>query len=306
LRKELYGYIAVIAAAALWGIGGPAAKFLFNQAVSPFLLVKIRLTLAWLLMMAGVLVYDRRLLYLPRGEIVYFACLGIGGMAMIQFTYLYTISLTNVATAVFLQYLSPVFMAAYAFIWEKARFGWRGGGAVALAMLGGLLIMLSGGGGAVSGLGIASGLVSALVMAFNTIYGRRAVREYHPVTAVTYAFGFGALLWWVITPYGWEPGTITAEHWWMFLYIAVFSTVLPFLLYFVGMRFLQPTYVGVTACLEPVVAASVAYVALGETMGWLQMAGGLLVVIAVVLLQTGTGDDAAAVNETERGSGERV
>jgi drug/metabolite transporter (DMT)-like permease len=86
----------------------------------------------------------------------------------------------------------------------------------------------------------------------------------------------------------------------------VFSTVLPFLLYFVGMRFLQPTYVGVTACLEPVVAASVAYVALGETMGWLQMAGGLLVVIAVVLLQTGTGDDAAAVNETERGSGERV
>jgi len=290
----MYGYLAVIAAATLWGIGGSVAKFMFNQAVSPFLLVKIRLTLSWFILAAGLFVFNRRLLYIPRREIVYFAVLGMAGMAMVQTTYLVTVSLTNVATAVFLEYLSPVMMALYAIFWEKTSLGWQGAAAVALATIGGLFIMLNAGGpSGLSTLGLASGLLSAVVMAFNTIYGRRAVRQYHPVTVVTYSFGFGALLWWTITPYLWEPGTITTAHWWMFLYFAVFSTVLPFLLYFIGVRFLPPTNVGVTACLEPVLAALVAYLALGETMGWLQMLGGLLVVVAVILLQAGPGETAA-------------
>lgn len=134
-------------------------------------------------------------------------------------------------------------------------------------------------------LGVISGLLAAFFMAFNSIHSRRAVRQFHPVTAIMYFFGFAALFWWVVTPYTWEPGTITTSHWLMFLYIALFSTIVPFCLYFVGIRFLSPTSVGVTACLEPVIAAFVAYAALGETMGFLQMLGGLLVVVAVVLIQ---------------------
>lgn len=291
----MYGYLAVIAAATLWGIGGSVAKFMFNQAVSPFLLVKIRLTLSWFILAAGLFIFNRRLLYIPKREIPYFAILGMAGMAMVQTTYLLTVSLTNVATAVFLEYLAPIFMALYAVLWEKTALGWHGTTAVALATVGGLFIMLNAGGtSGLSALGLASGLLSAVVMAFNTIYGRRAVRQYHPVTVVTYSFGFGAILWWLITPYLWEPGTITPAHWLMFLYFVVFSTVLPFLLFFVGVRFLPPTNVGVTACLEPVVAAVVAYLALGETMGWLQILGGLLVVAAVILLQAGPSVPAAA------------
>lgn len=185
-----------------------------------------------------------------------------------------------------MQYLAPVLMALHAVLWEKARLGWQGTLAVALATLGGLFIMLNAGG--VSGLnvmGVVSGLLAAFFMAFNSIHSRRAVREYHPVTAIMYFFGFAALFWWVVTPYAWEPGTITGKHWLMFLYIAVFSTVVPFCLYFVGIRFLSPTSVGVTACLEPVIAAFVAYAALGEVLGALQMLGGLLVVAAVILIQ---------------------
>lgn len=286
MRKEMYGYLAVIAAACMWGIGGSAAKALFNQNITPFLLVKIRLTLSFIVMLIGLLCYDRRLLVIPRREIAYFALLGTGGMALLQFFYFYTISLTNVATAVFLQYLAPVFMAVYAVVFEKERLGVRRGVAVILATVGGLLIMLNTGGGvSISALGLMSGLSAAVAMAFNTIYGRRAVRKYHPLTAVTYSFGFAGVFWWLVSPEAWGPGTINAENWWLFLYIAVFSTVIPFLLYFFGIRFLSPTNVGITACLEPVIAAAVAYFALDEVMGWLQMLGGLLVVLAVIVLQ---------------------
>jgi len=84
----------------------------------------------------------------------------------------------------------------------------------------------------------------------------------------------------------WEPGSITVEHWYMFWYVAVFSTVLPFLLYFTGMRFLPPTSVGIIACLEPAIAAAVAYGALGDKMGLLQIVGGSFVLAAVLLIQT--------------------
>jgi len=286
VRKEIYGYVAVISASSMWGIGGAVAKTLFNQDVSPFLLVKIRLLLSFVLLVGGLLVYNRRLLYIPRHEIFYFAKMGIIGMAMLQFFYFLTISLTNVATAVFLQYLAPVLIAIYAVLWEKMILSWQQKFAVVVATLGGLLIMISAGG--TQGLtiaGVVSGLAAASASAFNTIYTRRAVQEYHPVTVVTYSCGFGALFWWIAMPLTGELGTIVPGQWLMLLYVVIFSTIIPFLLFYFSLRYLPATNASVTSSLEPVVAAVTAYLALGEKMGWLQIAGGALVLVAVMMLQ---------------------
>jgi len=286
VSKEIYGYLAVIAAASMWGIGGAVAKSLFNQDVSPFLLVKIRLLLSFVILVVGLWIYNPRLLYIPRHEISYFAKMGVFGMAMLQFFYYLTISLTNVATAVFLQYLSPVLIAMYTVIWEKVKLSWQQKIAVIVATVGGLFIMLDAGG--IQGLtiwGLASGLAAAVAAAFNTIYISRAVREYHPITAVTYSCGFGALFWWLVLPYTGDVGAIVSEQLLMFLYVVVFSTIIPFLLFFWGLRYLSATNVSITSSLEPVIAAVTAYLALGETMGSLQMIGGLLVLAAVFMLQ---------------------
>ena len=285
MSKEIYGYLSVIGAASLWGIGGAVAKFLFNQDVSPFVLVKIRLLLSFILLVMGLWIYNPRLLYIPRQEIPYFVRLGVFGMAMLQFFYYLTISLTNVATAVFLQYLSPVLIAMYTVIWEKIKLSWQQKAAVFAAAVGGLLIMLDAGG--IQGLtawGLASGLAAAVAAAFNTIYIRRAVRDYHPITAVTYSCGFGALFCWLVMPYAGEFNVIMGQPL-MLLYVVVFSTIIPFMLYFWGLRYLSATNVSVTSSLEPVIAALTAYLALGETMGVLQMIGGLLVLVAVCMLQ---------------------
>jgi len=284
--KEIYGYTAVITAASMWGIGGAVAKSLFNQDISPFLLVKIRLLLSFIILVVGLWIYNPRLLYIPRHEILYFVKLGVLGMAMVQFFYYLTISLTNVATAVFLQYLSPVIISMYTVIWEKIKLNWQQKVAVIVATVGGLLIMLEAGG--IQGLtilGFASGLASAVAMAFNTIYIRRAVREYHPITVVTYSCGFGALFWWLTIPGTGGIGIIVPQQLLMFLYVVVFSTIIPFLLYFWGLRYLSATNVSVTSSLEPVIASLTAYLVLGETMGILQMIGGLLVLAAVFMLQ---------------------
>lgn len=300
MSKEIYGYSAVILAASMWGIGGAVAKTLFNQDISPFLLVKIRLLLSFVLLVVGLRIYNPRLLYIPRREIFYFAKMGIIGMAMLQFFYFLTISLTNVATAVFLQYLSPVLIAMYTVIWEKTILSWQQKLGVLIATIGGLLIMLSAGGA--QGLtiaGIVSGLTAASAAAFNTIYTRKAVQEYHPITVVTYSCGFGALFWWIAMPSIEKISGIMPAQWLMLLYVVIFSTILPFLLFYFGLRHLSATNVSVTSSLEPVIAAVTAYLVLGEKMGWLQMLGGLLVCMAVILLQYHTASQEEGASTVE-------
>jgi drug/metabolite transporter (DMT)-like permease len=285
------GYGAVVLAAMLWAIGGTASKSLFNQDISPFFLVKMRLLLSFLILALAIFLYDKRLLFISRQDIFYFAALGTFGMAFCQVSYLCAIMLTSVATGIFLQYLSPIFIASYETVWEKTPLGLTRGAAVLFSALGGLLIMIgSGDSGNINILGLGVGLLSAVAFSINTVYGRRAVRKYNPVTGITYSFGFGALSCWLFLPDIMLFSEITAGIWGMIFYIAVFSTVAPFLLYFVGVRFLAPTNASTTACLEPVIAAVAAYLALGETMSTIQILGGAFVIAAVLLLQKDAGD----------------
>jgi len=66
---------------------------------------------------------------------------------------------------------------------------------------------------------------------------------------------------------------------------AVFGTLIPFGLYLYGINLIRSTRASITATLEPITAALVSYLFLGETLEKLQMAGGLFVIGAVILLQ---------------------
>lgn len=65
-KQNLKGFIFVITAAAMWGVSGTAAKFMFNNNVSPFDLVQLRLAFSFLILFAYLLAADRKSLYVPR------------------------------------------------------------------------------------------------------------------------------------------------------------------------------------------------------------------------------------------------
>ena len=69
-------------------------------------------------------------------------------------------------------------------------------------------------------------------------------------------------------------------------WIIVFGTFLPFILMIGALHHLSATRVTVTAMVEPVVGALVAFAWLGESLGAGQIAGGLLVLAGVALAQT--------------------
>ena len=289
------GYLYVILGAVLWGISGTVGKFLFEKGVTAFQLVQVRVTLASLLLCLW-FCFRPSLARIRPGDIFYFVILGTVGMAMVQFTYFFAISKIQVAVAILLQYLAPVLITLYLVIFDHEKLSLLVAVAIASALAGCYLMA-----GAynfnflhLNQVGLISGVCSALSFAFYSLYGERGMRLYNPWTVLGYALFFAALFW-NLAHFLWRPAPAplaalmhpySPVEWVGIAYITVLGTLVPFGLYFEGVSLIRSSRASVTATLEPITGGIAAYLFLGEALQPLQVLGGLLVIAAVVILQT--------------------
>jgi len=282
------GYLCVALAAVMWASSGTAGKALFNSGVTPFQLVQLRVTVSTVLLAIVFGIRFRPLFRIRPRDLWYFFLLGGVLMALVQFTYFFTISKIQVAAAIFIQYLAPVMVAFFSIcFWKEC---------LTLTKLAALILSLGGCYLVVGGysfhllkmnqVGILSGLASALCFAAYTLVGERGMHRYSPWTVLFYAFLFATLTWHILySPFQYLRADFTAVQWGWIVYVSIVGTVLPFGLFFVGVNYIRSTRASITATLEPISAGLFAYVFLGESLQPLQIAGGAMVVTAIVMLQ---------------------
>jgi drug/metabolite transporter (DMT)-like permease len=287
VKKEFKGALLVAIAAFFWGIAATAAKFILNENVNPFRLVNMRLNLAFIYLFLIFLIFDRQKLKITKQDAKYLAILGIVGIVGVQSTYYFTVATLNVGMAIFLQYLAPAMIVLYSVVFLKERLSSTILIALGISLLGSVFIIFGRETGATSTLnilGFITGLVSAFFLSFYTIYGKTCTGRVNAWTVLLYAVGFGALTYWFVSP-PWELWYgITLKEFGYASYLAVFATIIPFGLYFNGLRFLTPSSGSIIAMLEPVIATISAYLLLNERMTLVQLFGGLLITAAVILL----------------------
>ncbi|MDR5683472.1 MAG: DMT family transporter [Armatimonadota bacterium] len=159
-------------------------------------------------------------------------------------------------------------------------------GAVALAVTGSYLLVVGPVGLVATPAGIAWGLASAALFATYTLLARRRVARADQWGTLVLALLSGAVVWSLgVPPHTAWLQPYTPSQWLLFAHLAVLATVLPFELFLYGLRFVSPSRAGLTATLEPVVAAFVAYAVLEEWLNVRQVAGGVLIVLAVAWTQ---------------------
>ncbi len=285
VTNNLTGYLFTIGAASLWGFGGCVAKFAFNSAIDPLLFVKIRLAMSFILLFAYLSIFNKKHIFIAKTDILYFSILGIFGMATMQLFYLFAIKYTNVSTAVFLQYTSPILMALYLYFFESAPISVSKMLAIALSLIGGSCFVISMAETSLNFQGLFYGIFAALGMAFISVYGRKSLKSYSPLTLILYSTGFAAIFINIVTPMNLAIFSLPTSTWLILLYFSIFSTLIPYFLYFKGVSIISPTNAGITACLEPFIASIVAFFWLREGLSILQIVGGILIVSGVVILQ---------------------
>lgn len=280
-------YLALLLAAFMWGSLGVLAKLLFRAEVSTLGLVTARQTFGALLV--GLWLAWRapgELRVAPR-HLLSLVPLGAVGMGVMNLFYFQALALTNVATAFLLQYLSPFLVLAGSALVLKERIAPRTYGALVLCVTGLYLVATNADPRAlvVNWPGISAGLASCALFAFFTVLAKRMLALYPPATVLLYVFGFAAAACWVALPpwqlfgLGWDVWT-----WAGIGFLVVVATVVPFALYFWGMRQLEATRAVLTLSVEAVFAAGMAWLLIGEALAPWQLVGGALVMSAVVWL----------------------
>jgi drug/metabolite transporter (DMT)-like permease len=286
--SHLKGYLLAAAAAVLWGFSGVVTKYLLKRQMRPDELLVFRTLLAAAILMVWLGLKSPQLLKVRRADLLSLILLGVVGLALNQGFYYLSLTMVSVGCSLLLQYLAPVHLMIYGVLSKTERVT-GGKMAAAFTAICGCALMLLGQEGGIARIppaGVMCAIGAGLCFAFYSAYGKQVLKSYDPRTMITYACLTSAVVWLTIRP-PWKIdwAGIDFSMWVFFIYLAGVATILPLALYSASLRHLEASRSSLTSMLEPVIAASVAWLWLGERMQPMQIAGGAAVVGGVLLLQ---------------------
>lgn len=289
--KRYAGTIAISLAALLWGVAATVAKTFFNHSYAPLILVQMRVTLSFAVLFLFFLSTNRSLLRFRLKDIPHFLVVGILGVAGSNYFYYAAIKETNVSTAILVQYTAPVMVMLYTVLFQKERLTMFRVLALVLAV-GGIFLAIGAYDTSVlqgTSHGVMLALLAAVSFSIFTISGKSLTVKYSIWTGLIYLLGAATLFWsFINTPMDIVRAGYTAEDWKVFGTIAVISILLPYSLYYYGLKHIAPSKAIIVSTLEPVVAIVSEWLFLNGHMGPLQIAGALAVILSIILLQRDT------------------
>ncbi|MDQ3646858.1 MAG: EamA family transporter [Actinomycetota bacterium] len=287
-----WGISAIALAAALWAVAAAIASRLFDRGIDPFELAEARSFIAF----AGLCLLPaaRRPAQRPSPGI---RILWLGlSIALVNTTYYVAIDRLPVAVALVFQYTAPAGVVAWTVLVQHKKVG----APVVAALLGAIagVVLVSQLAVAeiaeVDLLGVAAALGSAVFFAAYTLLSESVARSYGPVGGLARGFGVAAIAWAAFqAARGWPAELFDPSNLGLVLYVGVGGTLAPFLLYVWGVQRVRSARGSIAATLEPVVGGAVGWVWLGQHLTAMQLAGGALVVGAVLSLQRASGSSGA-------------
>ena len=190
---------------------------------------------------------------------------------------------TSVASSTTIVCTEVVWVCLGFCLFLKGKVSWKALVAIAVTLLGSVLIAWADSGSGAHLKGDILALIAAIAVAVYTLIGR-VVREKLSTTAYTYLVYTACAAVLVITcvsqrqslfAYGFSAPIVG-------LLLAVFSTILGHSIFSWCLKYFSPAFVSASKLCEPVVAAVIAGFLFGEVPGFLQIAGGVLILGGVL------------------------
>ncbi|GAA0880976.1 EamA family transporter [Algoriphagus jejuensis] len=233
-------------------------------------------------------------------DVIQLLLFAVLGMVSVQFTYFYSISLSNAATATVLQYIGPMFVVAFYAIKNRRWPIVSEYASLFLAMIGIFLLVTHGSFDqlAISEAALLWGILSALSLAFYTIQPVGLLRRFSPATVTGWGMLIGGL---AFIPFS-EPwkfqGSWDFEAFAAFGYIIMFGSVLSFYFFSKSLTRIEASTASLLCSVEPLAAAGVAVVWLGVYFGPMDWLGTVFILVTIILLTLGTKEKKATAQSS--------
>jgi drug/metabolite transporter (DMT)-like permease len=280
------GTLLCLGSGAAFGAMAVFGKLAYDDGATVGTLLAIRFALAAALFWA--LVLATRDTAAPAGrDVALGLALGACGYASQAGCYFAALERIDASLLSLLLYTFPAIVAAAAVALGRERIDRRRVAALGLASGGLVLVVAGAGAGALDPVGAALGLGAAVVYSTYILVGDGLVARVRPhllsalvCTGAAVSLTAGAAVLGDL-----RPGALTVAGWGWLACLAVVSTVGSISLFFAGLRRVGPTTASILATVEPLVTVLLAVLVLGEALGAVQLAGGALVLTAVLVLQ---------------------
>jgi drug/metabolite transporter (DMT)-like permease len=294
------GYAMVATAATLFAVNGVVSKVIEASGFSSQRLTEVRSTGA-LLGLALIVALTRPDAIRTTGrELVLLVALGVGGLALVQWSYFFAIHRIAIGEALLVQFVAPLLVALWARFVYREHVRRRIWAALGLSLSGLVLIVRIWHGSKLDGPGLAASALACVSYAFYVLVAERGVARRDAISLSAWGFLFAALFWAAAQPWWTFPGSylrgdtsllgrfesLDVPIWLLVAWMVVLGTIVPFVLVVGALRHITATRVGIVAMLEPVVAILVAWIWLGESLDPVQLIGSTLTLTGIVLAQT--------------------
>jgi drug/metabolite transporter (DMT)-like permease len=264
------------------------ARFLLDDHMPAARLAELRSVGTFVVIITVVALVSPRRLRVQKADVGRLALFGIVGLAGVQALYFAAIARLDIGVALTIQYLGPLLLL----VWLKLvhRRALPGGlwSAAGLSVLGCFLVVGAYSPAGLSGIGILAAFGTTVTFAIYLFASERLGHRYEPATTLVWGFGVSSAFWLVTQPlwsFPWQildsPRNIAFAA-----YVVIGGTLLPFGCMIAATRHISAPRAGVVATLEPVLGALLAWPIHDQRLAPAQILGGLLVVGAVVWVQS--------------------
>ncbi|RPF53350.1 DMT family transporter [Aquisalibacillus elongatus] len=284
--NQTIAYSMVVLGAAFWGLTGLFVQNLYAYDFSPLQVVALRLTVSSVVLLILLGTMARSYLKIRLKDLPYFIGLGVFSISLFNWFYFQVMDLASLAVAVVFVYTSPVFAAIIAKIFFNESLTKAKIIAIALTVIGSAFAIefIPLGEFSLTGQTIIFGLLAGFFCSTYSLLGKNVSRWYHPFTITFYAMLSGSVFL-IPTSQIWNNvGALGNGTVWLNIFgIVLISTVAAYLLYTIGLTYIESSKATILSSIEIVIAVLVSVVVFGELLtGW-QLLGFVLVFVSLFL-----------------------
>jgi drug/metabolite transporter (DMT)-like permease len=279
--------LLILIAGVLWGSMGIFVRKLNSLGLASMDIVALRAVVTAIVLFLYLLLFQRKLLRIRLKDIWCFLGTGICSIVFFNVCYFKAITLTSLSMAAVLMYTAPaiVMVLSYFLFGEpmtKTKIFALLMTLVGCTLVTGIVENVSG----VSAMGVLTGLGAGLGYALYSIFSRYALeRGYHSLTITFYTFFIAALASLFLSNAG-QVAEVAFSGINMFAFSCAFGilcTVVPYLTYTIGLKYVENSKASIIASVEPVTASILGVFLFSESLSFTELIGVILVLGALVL-----------------------
>jgi drug/metabolite transporter (DMT)-like permease len=266
--------------------------------ISPFRLAQVRSIGAFIILLTVTLIIARPTLKASKKQIPMLAAYGIIGFAAVQAGYFLGIQRgVPLSLVLIIEFTAPIWIALWIKYVRKMYVPTSMWGAIALSLLGLILLAQVWNGLSFDLIGLLGALFSAFALTAYFLIGKSFGTSRTALSLTVWGLGMASLAWISSMPvweFPFEVFTIdmdlngvfagsTLPGWVLISWIIVMGTIVPYLFVIGGLRLLSASTSSVIGMLEPVLAGVFAWIWLQQSWNGIQLIGAAVVLVGIYI-----------------------